>query len=93
MVHQQPIFFRRGIHTLLFQPMVWSIDQKPWFMWNQRAMKPIIYTIGVQISLKAICSSRVPIEGGTGVPLITGSTESSAWRSSCHCILAQNWMR
>ncbi len=39
-LHQHDIFLRRGIHTVLSQPMDWNIDQKPWFMWNQMAMKP-----------------------------------------------------
>ena len=40
--HQHAMVLKRAIHTLLSQPIDWNIDQKPWFMWNQRAMKPMM---------------------------------------------------
>ena len=41
-VHQAAAFLRRWIQISLFKPQVWNMDQKPWFMWNQRATKPMM---------------------------------------------------
>ena len=50
-VHQHAIDLRRLSQRLLSQPIVWSIDQKPWFMWNQRAMNPIMYTMSESVAV------------------------------------------